>query len=307
MPRHTPPRSPDLGLRYPRIAATARVAVRLHPQRTSMPLPVTASKIGGRIAWPIADPWPVCRDHEYAMEVRSIHSRQLVTVGPDDPRHTGIVLPVLQLRRADVPELPFPGDTDLFQMLWCSRLHDDDVQPRISLRWRRETDLGSLRSVFPAPMSDAAHLGPGLDDLLIPRYECFVQPDRVIDYLSPVELEEMESLDQDVLTDVWRVNNEGGVLAYPGTKVGGYPAWDQGPVQMTCPQGHPMCYLMTFGSDEPLDQMVSSPEEQEALKQGHADTQALTEPTGMTFGRFGSMFVFYCPVCADHPAACDTQ
>src|SRR5437868_4717769 len=82
-----------------------------------------------------------------------------------DGRHSGIYQSILQIRQSDVPELPFPAESDLFQMIWCSRLHMPDMQPRVRVAWRTERTLTHLRTEFPAPLSDEAHLGPHNDDL----------------------------------------------------------------------------------------------------------------------------------------------
>ena len=76
---------------FPFLQGTVREALRLHPRR-EQGVSVTSSKIGGSIVWPADEPHPIC-------PAKSCHA-----------------IPVLQLKRSDAPMLPFPNDTDLFQL-----------------------------------------------------------------------------------------------------------------------------------------------------------------------------------------------
>ena len=77
MSRQTVPAQHGITTLYPRLAPLSRTAVRLHPRTASSDVPVSASKIGGSILWPLADPWPTCTDLEYTV--------QQVELAPDDP------------------------------------------------------------------------------------------------------------------------------------------------------------------------------------------------------------------------------
>jgi hypothetical protein len=197
--------------------------------------------------------------------------------------------------------LPFPDDSDLFQLVWCPRLHEDDYQPRIRLYWRRAREITHPRASFPRPLAltsdDAA-------DSLVPRYECAVAPERIREYPSLTELEQMGLIPDDASEDLWDAENRGELgTAHGGTKVGGWPVWIQGPVELTCPRGHEMRYLLSFETSEPLEELILSPDEQEILQ--HLDAReevAYREPTGMAFGRNGFLYVFWCPACPDHIA-----
>lgn len=314
---------------HPHLAPLARTAVRLHPRPATGTVPVSVSKIGGPILWPRAESWPTCSDLEYAMQqvelapddpfyimtaqykpelLRRGTAYQSVGVGPDDARHSGIFLPILQIRRVDVPELPFPEGSDVFQMIWCSRLHMPDLQPRVRVAWRTEHTLTELRTEFPAPLSDEAHLGPHNEDLLIPRRVCLLQPERVIEYPDPRELEETLSIDADTLADLLEESESGALgTAYGGTKIGGYPAWIQDPVRPKCANGHAMMHLMTFDSREPLETVVLSEDEQAEVQRDAQAERLYSRPTGMTFGRFGRTYVFYCAECPEHSLALETQ
>jgi hypothetical protein len=96
--RRTPKPVIDIAEVIPEMARLARTTVRLHPRRGVSAR--DASKMGSPIVWPSDEPWPVCSEHHSAL------------------------VPVLQLRRQDVPEFAFRGDTDLFQLLWCPNDHE---------------------------------------------------------------------------------------------------------------------------------------------------------------------------------------
>jgi YD repeat-containing protein len=96
----------------------------------------------------------------FVLNKESCWARGLRTwIGPEDRRHTGIYLPILQLRRDDLPELPFPDDSNLFQLVWCPRLHEDDYQPRIRLYWRREREITHPRELSTAASADERRRG----------------------------------------------------------------------------------------------------------------------------------------------------
>jgi hypothetical protein len=107
MRRTTPKPCRDVLEVLPELAGRAVATVRFHPRPGRVPEP-GASKFGGTFLWPRDEPWPVCDEHP---------DRQ-----PDEAEP--ILIPVLQLRAADFPELQFYAGTDLFQLLWC--------HPRIS-------------------------------------------------------------------------------------------------------------------------------------------------------------------------------
>jgi len=324
MSRRTRPSEQPIEMSFPDLLPLQRVAVRLHPRRVMAPLPPTASKIGGHILWPDDEPWPVCTEREYVVEpVAEANGALMIDnitgtsygmtwIGPEDRRHTGVYLPVMQLRRDDVPELPFPDDSDLFQLVWCSRLHDDDFQPRIRLYWRRERDITHPRASFPRPIavtSDDATVNMMSADYLVPLYECAVAPERIPEYPSLTELDHMKVISDDVSEDLWDAQNRGELgTAHGGTKVGGWPVWNQEPVEFACPHGHAMRYLLSFEASEPIEELILSPDEQEVWQRLEArEETAYREPTGMNFGRSGFLYVFWCPQCPDHPARSDSQ
>src|SRR5512142_1971420 len=115
----------DLAAAFPHLER--RVATRLHPRRGRVDL--FASKVGGVIPWPKAVPWPRCAADGSAL------------------------VPALQLRRADVANLPYPGDSDVFQLLWCPRDHAESGHaPLPEVFWWHARDLDGDSSARPDPL-----------------------------------------------------------------------------------------------------------------------------------------------------------
>ncbi len=104
----TPHPQVDIAARVPALAETSRVTIRLHPRRMSVPDPA-ASKIGGVFLWPKSEPWPECEttDPPYWWEGE--------WPVPEGARVS--LIPVLQLKASDVPEMEFFPGTDHFQLL----------------------------------------------------------------------------------------------------------------------------------------------------------------------------------------------
>ena len=99
-------------------------AVLLYPRRAHVSDPF-APKMAGQFAWPKSENWAICVDHGV------------------------FFVPALQLRVEDVPELGFPGDTDLFQLLWCSDDHDEEHDceaygPKTRTFLWQSADIGEL-------------------------------------------------------------------------------------------------------------------------------------------------------------------
>jgi hypothetical protein len=164
-----PPRF-DVPELFPWLAAAARWTVRLHP-RASGRLPIDSSKVGGDVLWPADEPWPTCELPHVGYEPGRPRSSSEPSGDP--------YVSVMQLRRADIPELGFPAETDLFQLLWCPHDHEPIFAPVCRVAWRRAADVELPLSVFPRPTR-------ALEDYL-PR-ACSVQPERVIEYPSPFEM-----------------------------------------------------------------------------------------------------------------------
>src|SRR3954468_3599301 len=104
MTRTTPPPRYDIAALFPELAPLAKQTIRLHPRPGPEP-PANASKLGGHILWPADEPWPLCIEPEEDPDE------------PTEPPHDHLYIPILQLRRDDIPEFPFRDGTDLFQLL----------------------------------------------------------------------------------------------------------------------------------------------------------------------------------------------
>lgn len=110
------------------------------------------------LLWPQDEAWPTCADCRTPL------------------------VPILQLRDYDVPNIPFPPQTDLCQILWCPFQEMHDYQPKSIVVWRK-CDLVGARRVDNPNYSEF-----GIDEnndefaaLLVPT-PCSVYPERVIEY-----------------------------------------------------------------------------------------------------------------------------
>lgn len=254
-----------------------KTTVLLHPRRGAVPN-VWVSKFGGRIAWPRDEAWPVC------------------------PEHTGNpMIPVLQLRRADVPELGFPESKDLFQMLWCPQDHDSAYCSAIaSVHWRNAESTGQLVEAAPASLQ--------ADPDYCPK-ECCLNFERVEELTSAWDLDNetdeaintwiednhIEELERLHLAPNGR-NYQRAFSVAPGTKVGGHIDWQQDPIVPSCACGKKMEHLLTIASYDygggDSDRWFPMDEPQEVYKM---------QGPGLELGDVGSFYVFICRCCDDMP------
>jgi hypothetical protein len=247
--------------------------------------------------WPAGEPWPVCdglgpRDHYDFSEF-----------APEDVPH----VPVLQLRRGDVPHLPWPDDADLLQMTWCPLNHLGSMSADVALHWRRAVDLDVVARV-PAPDPEAL-------TALIPT-PCTLNPEPVVEYptwdlptgIAAEIRSTVERMAADTGWDYWHYS------VAPGIKVGGYPSWTQSPDHPHCGCGRVMDHLLSISSweyDRGDDMRWITNEERPAIEapwadadnQWHADalwrrTQA---PAGLMIGDAGGIYVFVCTTCPGMP------
>ena len=82
---------------------------------------------------------------------------------------------IRQLTKRDVPTLPFPQGTELFQMLWCpdSEHHEDQFTVKPVFYWRNILCKNErLLSAVQAQYLE------NTEDTFVP-YECAVFPERV--------------------------------------------------------------------------------------------------------------------------------
>lgn len=261
-------------------ALNRRITTRLHPRAAT--LEPSASKVGGVIPWPSAAAWPTC------------------------PAHDDSLVPVLHLRRNDVPSLPFPEGTDVFQLLWCPRVHDDTGSaPLPQACWWSSVELDSVSSRMPRPAAADAALLP---------LECAIFPETVVEFPSaftlPVDL--TTGVDQwisahgaDTLAELGiDPFEEDGLYQYhfsvaPGLKVGGHVRWVQEPSTPTCGCGREMEHLLTIASaefDGAHERWLPSGD-RAVLRAPFEVRRAVQCATGITLGDAGSLFVFYCTAC----------
>jgi hypothetical protein len=180
------------------------------------------------------------------------------------------LVPVLQLYARDVPELPFPGDTDVLQVLWCPNDHDMPwACPYPITVWRRAAEVTGSPAQPPTTRFDDERFAADY----VPR-PCVLHPERVVEYPHMRDLS--------------------GSTA-PGTKVGGHPRWIQDPQWPTCHCGAGMEHLLTIASEEPM------------AGQRLITDRYCWAPHGLMLGDVGSMYLFTCTRCPDRPLAGSMQ
>ena len=289
MIRTTPPPSHRVADLFPALAGRERVTVRLHPRQGREPAD-DASKLGGRMRWPADEPWPRCfRPHDSYQPPDFAGS-----VRPPDGRP---YVPVLQLRRDDVPELGFPDGADRFQLLWCPASHPDLYAPAVRVSWWSADDLAPVEPPTALPSPDGADY--------VPR-PCVLHPERVTEYPHAFEL------DRELAAVIEAWEEQAGEATYqyllctaPGTKVGGWPDWMQDPEWPVCDAGHAMEHLLTVSDTEfdggtwPRWLAV----EDAGAWDGPPDARfAVQSAAGLDFG-MGSLYVFICRTCPGWPIA----
>src|ERR1700709_681028 len=119
MPELTSPSHANLGESLPEFAPLRRSAVRLHPRGAAVE--AYESGIGGPHLAAAGEVWPTCT---------AAHAlpRSTPAASMNAPVST---VPVVQLWKRDVPELPFPGGSDVCQIRWCPVEHPADYGPLI--------------------------------------------------------------------------------------------------------------------------------------------------------------------------------
>ncbi|MGW0882231.1 hypothetical protein [Streptomyces sp. NPDC002671] len=338
MTRTTPPRPLDITAHFPELAPLARSAVRLHP-RAGVP-GVADSSVGGSLLWPADEPWPTCPEHAgpwhrgvapddvhvgrrvlreawarpraEGADLLTEEERRLVDLGTKDRRiaQDGPVpmVPVAQIRAADVPDLPWPEGMDLLQVLWCAFDHPEDhYVPRVALRWRRAADVVDPLATPPRPAVI------GSDDYL--PAPCVLHPETVIEYPAPHELPE-ELADRIEEWDEAREEEDGeSAICYqldlavaPGWKLGGHAPWSfSDPFPMACAEcGSGVRPLITIdGTEWDGGSRSWRPVEDAGYSGYHFLGPALD--TQITIGRSYSLQVYVCEASYAHPPVQNMQ
>lgn len=216
--------------------------------------------------------------------------------------HSTAYLPVIQLRRDEFPELPWPAGKDIFQLLWCPRvhwegngMHDPDEPPRQSpgfvLKWRTERLVGPVLAKPPKPREH-----PGLTECVLhpeainefPQASEFV-PGQIqphLDRLAPLLLHHGAKE-----TDAqWRYSYD--IAVAPGSKLLGYPQWIQSDETPECANcGARMRLLVTCASQEDAQSAIWSPAAR------RAQSARYQNPSGQNWGDWSNAYIFFCAVC----------
>lgn len=289
-PVRTDPPALDLEDLFPLLVKQRATAVRLHPRPDPTVAP-DSSHVGSPLLWPAEEPWPSSDEPQHPARRRG---------GPghaddeawDDPAPNHRFVAVLQLTRADVPELGFPGKTDLFQLLWNPRLHPGRrYTPIVRAFWRRAGAI--TRRLEQQPPAEHP------DEGLVPR-PCSLSPERIAEHPAPAGLPPKLAQQlrewgdrQDRTGDYHQI-----LSAAPGLKVGGHPRWGAAidPQPVICSNGHPMALLLTIDGTE-WDAGSGPRWRARAAGRPLLDPR----PTGLQVGRGASLLVFVCRSCPGLP------
>jgi len=267
----------DIGILIPELAPHMRTAIALHPYRDPN-VAADSSHFGGLMMGNEPEGWPRCQFH--------------------NSNHIG----VLQLLKQDYPELPFPHDSDIFQLTWCPMDHEFGL-PEVTVRWRTRGVLQPTRT------SNPDHKWPEFGYLPQP---CRIYADKVTEYPSWGDERMDESMRQRIgqSTALQKYFERHGATTgdevlnyffewfgpYYGTKLFGHAAWIQSPETPTCNScGTQMQLLVSIQSWEPWrhDKHQRQPI---GLPRG---TRGST--TDLMIGDAGCAFVFICRQCPDLP------
>lgn len=222
--------------------------------------------------------------------------------------HNTPYLAVMQRRRDEFPELPWPGSADLFQLLWCPRLHleangwtdpDDEHPPQQSpgfvVKWRTEKLVGPVIAKPPQQPQGRPGLG-----------ECRLHPEEIVEYPQATEFDypdmqrrlpalapwfasapaRARSGGRSEPDLHWRYSHD--VAAAPGTKLFGYPFWwqdDGTPECVTC--GERMKLLVSCSCHEEADNPIWAPP-------ARLNKPEYNNPSGQSWGDLSSAYLFYC-------------
>lgn len=222
---------------FPFLAGREKTTIRLHPRPDQEPA-INESKLGGTFLWPQAEPWPICTEPELTYNISYSPS----IVEPNQPNHNDFYVGILQLRGEEFPEIEFPPQTNLLQLLWCPNDHLPTSGMACKLFWRNEEDIINPIKSPPTPRRSNSDLVP---------YPCCLYPERVIEYPCITELSVSE---QEIIYE-WEDKQKDPIYqnllsTAPGIKIGGYPDWIQDPEVPICQCGKEMFHLLTVASCE---------------------------------------------------------
>jgi len=220
--------------------------------------------------------------------------------------------PIIQLRRDEFPELPWPEGMDLFQLLWCPRVHFFGNHPALGgqssgakILWRTEASIQDPLAVW--ERSDQQLL-----------YECALNPEEILEYPQACEfgsemdawLEHLHSEvspssdpeDRDVGPQRWYSYN---VATAPGTKLLGHPQRAQHEETPDCRCGERMKLLLTCASQEDAHNTVwNSQPFRRGPDRSPQTLERVDNPFGFVWGGWSNAYVFYCNT--GHALECGT-
>lgn len=289
--KRTPKPIIDLPAVIPEFQPLARTTVRLHP-RQGITSP-QESHMGGPIHWPKHKQWPICPEHDCAL------------------------IPVLQIKASDMPEMIFPEGKDLFQLLWCPNDHQElepQYAPWSQVFWNSSEEQAQDLSKIPQSEGESRYT----------PHSCVLSFERVQEF--PSAFEELDELWQkienaedliDLLTQLGDKNPKSPLTAYQylfsvadGCKIGGYPYWIQDPEWVICECGQEMEYLLTISSAEfdggtwprwlPED-------ERDVWSASYEERHKVQCALGLMIGDMGNINYFICRHCQDWPVASVVQ
>jgi hypothetical protein len=316
----TPPPPRDITAVFPELRGLAATTIRLHPRKGEPG--VRNSSLGGPLLWPADEPWPTCEESHPSdepvlvpLEIRTWDEAEawVATLGPgarldrsqirldggpasaslDRSEHPPYpMIGVLQVSARDVPELPFPHGTDLFQLLWCPNNHDEPwYGPRPAAAWRHAASVTEPltdppQTTFDTPLNATSYLPA----------PCVLLPERVTEYPYPYDLpdalrDRLQGWDagQDIDRPYRRL-----LSTAPGTKLLGHPNWIQGPRWPVCVCGRRMTHLVTIASAEYGSGRWN-------------DVPTGSSPHGIMIGDVGDMYLFTCIARSHRPLDGDVQ
>lgn len=283
------PRRISLADAFPDLARRGRPATRLHPRRGTPT--VRQSHIGGMLLWPRDEPWPPCPD--CVALVASLD-------GMDPSDLILPLIPVLQLYARDIPTLPAPEGTDVFQLLWCPAEEHERPGPVWQAVWRDSASV--LAPLEAAPPLDSSTVT--MDEGYIPA-ACVLDPERIDDLPSSWELDGHLVGRIDDWLRPHAATYDGDLGPAPGAKADGWPEWIQDPRYPTCDQGHRMDHLLTLSSGELGDASQRSWAPVHARTGTREDVDS--NPAGLVISSYGNFTLFCCLTCPHRPTAAVLQ
>ncbi|MFI8326969.1 hypothetical protein [Streptomyces sp. NPDC085529] len=336
----TPPRPLDVTTVFPQLAPLARTATRLHPRRGT-PSPQDSS-IGGPLLWPADEPWPHCQEPHVvdginqalspaevrlkrristASRGRSLTDQERETLERIAPPreypvkvavapHEGPIamLPVAQLYKRDVPDLPTPEGADLLQVLWCP--FDHPIMPKTALFWRSTATVTDILTAPPEPPAMQ------FDDYL--PEPCLIRPEQVTEYPDHLEVSKelqaqlgnwrtWQTTDVEMDSDYESCPQEfydSELAGAPGWKVGGWPRWtstDPCPRLCTACGSHmdALLTIATFESDDDSSWLPRQEPADESLP--GFEPYERCQPTAVQIGSGYDQQLYVCPAMPEHP------